>query len=80
MYKKIMNDRLTFPTTVDIVTQDLISLLLERDPNRRLSEPNMIKKHKFFEGMDWESLYKKQISPPYIPPVVLLPIVARVTM
>lgn len=69
MYKKIMNDRLTFPTTVDIVTQDLISLLLERDPNRRLSEPNMIKKHKFFEGMDWESLYKKQISPPYIPPV-----------
>ena len=28
-----------------------------------------MKRHKFFEGINWELLFQKQITPPYIPNV-----------
>jgi len=46
--------------------KSLISGLLEMEPENRFGAEE-IKKHKFFEGMDWDSLIKKQVKPPLIP-------------
>mmetsp|Transcript_37429 Transcript_37429/g.43003 ORF Transcript_37429/g.43003 Transcript_37429/m.43003 type:complete len:153 (-) Transcript_37429:69-527(-) len=48
---------------------DFISRLLERDPKKRLGAKglNEIKNHKFFKGLDWDKLYKREIKPPFSP-------------
>jgi len=49
------------------VLQDLIGRLLERKPARRLGmlngRANDIKKHKWFEGLDWEALEARKVTP-----------------
>ena len=47
--------------------QDLVSRLLERKPARRLGmlsgRAGDIKKHKWFEGLDWEALEARKVEP-----------------
>lgn len=40
--------------------------LLQRDPNKRLSDPRAIKAHPFFKGIDWLKLLAKEVTPPYL--------------
>jgi hypothetical protein len=47
----------------------LMSQLLTRDPEKRLSDASMIKKHKWFESIDWDKLYNLQVPPPFVPTV-----------
>jgi len=69
MYRLILTARLTFPPYMSETARGLVQLLLEKDPSRRLSNPELIKRHPFFEGIDWDALYRKKITPPFIPPV-----------
>eukprot|EP01096_Ripella_sp_DP13-Kostka_P013865 TRINITY_DN610_c0_g1_i1.p1 TRINITY_DN610_c0_g1~~TRINITY_DN610_c0_g1_i1.p1 ORF type:complete len:494 (+),score=244.84 TRINITY_DN610_c0_g1_i1:44-1483(+) len=69
MYQKIMTARLQIPKTVSDEAKDLLEKLLIRDPEQRLTEPPMIKKHPWFAGIDWEALVQKEVTPPFIPPV-----------
>ena len=45
--------------------------LLEVDPDKRLGSKGVeeIKSHEYFEGINWEKLYNKEITPPYVPKV-----------
>jgi hypothetical protein len=43
--------------------------LLEREPEKRLQDFNIIKRHPFFAPIDWERLHAKAIQPPFIPDV-----------
>ena len=43
--------------------------MLERDPVKRLSDPEKVKSHPYFVNIDWDQLAKKEVPPPYIPPV-----------
>uniref|UniRef100_A0A7S1NSP2 Protein kinase domain-containing protein n=1 Tax=Eutreptiella gymnastica TaxID=73025 RepID=A0A7S1NSP2_9EUGL len=43
--------------------KDLITRCLNKDEKLRITGPE-IQAHPFFEGMDWDKLYKKQIPPP----------------
>ena len=51
--------------------QDLISRLLERKPTRRLGMLNGratdIKRHKWFDGLDWDALEARKMEPPRLP-------------
>lgn len=71
MYKKILEDPLIFPNDMDSVTKDLISKLLNRDPNKRLGYKGVeeIKNHLFFKDIDWIKLNNKGYIPPYKPQV-----------
>lgn len=69
MYSKIMKEKLHFPKKMTEEAKSLISALLERSPGDRLSDPEAIKRHPYFANLDWDRLYKKEIEPPYIPPV-----------
>lgn len=49
--------------------KSLINGLLEKDPEKRLGSIPMggilsIKKHPFFEGIDWQEVLEKKLKPP----------------
>ncbi|QPG74912.1 hypothetical protein FOA43_002250 [Brettanomyces nanus] len=71
MYRKILNDPLVFPADIDATTKDLITKLLNRDPNKRLGYEGVseIKSHPFFKDIDWDKLNNKGYIPPYKPQV-----------
>ncbi|EFA78768.1 hypothetical protein PPL_08229 [Heterostelium album PN500] len=69
MYSNIMNQKLVFTPQFSLESRDFISSLLERDPNKRLKEAKTIKAHPFFHGIDWEKCVRKELKPPFIPPV-----------
>ena len=70
MYRRIVEDRLAFPPYVSETARGLISLLLEKDPARRICDPELIKRHPFFDEIDWNDLYRRKVKPPYVPDVV----------
>jgi len=73
MYQKILNGELRFPSYVSTEAQSLLAGLLERDVDKRLgSGPDgslEVKRHSFFNGLDWDKLEKKEIEPPFRPKV-----------
>jgi len=69
MYRRILMDKLTFPSFISPIAQDYIARLLAKNPADRLSDPNLMKRHKWFEGLSWENLFMKKVTPPFIPPV-----------
>jgi len=69
MYRKIMTDKLKFPSTMSENARSLLDGLLQRDLNGRLKDPAKIKDHVFFASVSWEDLYHKKVKPPFIPDV-----------
>ncbi|KAI9287054.1 kinase-like domain-containing protein [Umbelopsis sp. AD052] len=71
MYRRVLEDALTFPEDFDPVTADFIDGLLQRDPALRLGAgpngPMEICSHAYFDDLDWDDVYSKRITPPYIP-------------
>lgn len=45
----------------------LISNLLIKDPNKRISNIDIIKSNLFFKGFEWNLLFSKKIKAPFIP-------------
>ncbi|EAW13932.1 serine/threonine-protein kinase [Aspergillus clavatus NRRL 1] len=74
MYRKILQEPLTFPSS-DIVppaARDLLSRLLDRDPQRRLGANGAaeIKSHHFFANIDWRKLLQRKYEPSFRPNVM----------
>lgn len=74
MYRKILQEPLTFPNS-DIVppaARDLLTRLLDRDPQRRLGATGAaeIKSHHFFANIDWRKLLQRKYEPSFRPNVV----------
>jgi len=44
--------------------------LFERDPTRRLGVTGNIRDHPFFKTINWTTLEKREIDPPFKPKVV----------
>lgn len=67
VYSRIENAELRFPRHLSQAVVSLIQGLLDRNPNTRLGQGNGgisdIKKHKFFEDVDWDGLLKKVDHP-----------------
>ncbi|QDZ17804.1 protein kinase [Chloropicon primus] len=73
MYKKIIHQPLNFPSFFSASAKDLLSKLLERNPEKRLGsgegDVEEIKAHPFFESIDWDKLYKREVETPFKPQV-----------
>eukprot|EP00754_Rhynchopus_humris_P017312 Rhum_TRINITY_DN14551_c22_g1::Rhum_TRINITY_DN14551_c22_g1_i1::g.95951::m.95951 len=73
MYDMILHADLFIPEFVTPHATDLLCQLLARDPKHRLGTgpdgPREVLTHEFFANVDWEALRKKEITPPFIPPV-----------
>jgi len=68
MYQKIVSGELVFPQEMSDDICDLLSGLLERDPEDRIGAHD-IKEHPWFKGIDWNELDAKKIQPEWTPPV-----------
>jgi 3-phosphoinositide dependent protein kinase-1 len=69
-FQKIVNLEYEFPKGFPPVAKDLVERLLVLDPAKRLNIEH-IKKHEFFEGLEWGRKLWKQKAPrlkPYVPP------------
>jgi len=72
--KKILAGKISFPKAVDRVAIDLILRLLNPDKNKRLgSAPQTggadVKRHPFFNGVNWGMFERRMVRPPIIPKV-----------
>ena len=71
MYDLIAKANLKCPTFVSVNAKDLLSKLLKRAPEERLGfgaeDETAIRKQPFFETLDWDKLYKKEIEPEFQP-------------
>ncbi|OMJ27878.1 Serine/threonine-protein kinase Sgk1 [Smittium culicis] len=77
MYNNIVNDPLEFPLftkkrqIVGNLTKEFISGLMIKNPSKRLGTgPNgtqLVKNHSYFNGINWDKVYKKEYLPPFIP-------------
>jgi serum/glucocorticoid-regulated kinase 2 len=64
LLKNIKYNTLNIPNYYnDKYLYDILNKMLNKDPQRRI-KINEIKKHKFFENIDWEKLEKKEIENP----------------
>jgi len=69
MYFKIMHAKLELPDTLPSETRSILLGLLERDPAKRLADASAVRAHPYFKGLDWDKLLRKEIPPPFVPPV-----------
>ncbi len=71
MFQKILTAKIRFPAKMSQQAQDLITGLLNRDPPKRLGSngsDSEVRKLDFWSELDWERLYAKGYSVPWIPP------------
>jgi serine/threonine protein kinase len=71
MYNGIMHGELHFPEKVSLLARSIISLLLEKDPVKRLGSRGgalEVRAHAFFGDIDWQALLEKRYTAPWIPP------------
>jgi len=69
MYERIVTEDVHLPDTFSNEAKDLVLKLLDRNPETRLQDIELIKSHPFFNTIEWDKLYRKELTPPFIPNV-----------
>uniref|UniRef100_A0A672J4H1 protein kinase C n=1 Tax=Salarias fasciatus TaxID=181472 RepID=A0A672J4H1_SALFA len=71
VFDSIVNDDVRYPSFLSPESVSLIQKLLQKDPDLRLGagkdDASEIKRHRFFQGMNWEALLAKKVKPPFLP-------------
>uniref|UniRef100_A0A4W6DT19 protein kinase C n=1 Tax=Lates calcarifer TaxID=8187 RepID=A0A4W6DT19_LATCA len=71
VFDSIVNDDVRYPSFLSPESMSLIQKLLQKNPEMRLGageeDASEIKRHRFFQGMDWDSLLAKKVKPPFLP-------------
>eukprot|EP01125_Pyxidicula_operculata_P004595 TRINITY_DN1731_c0_g1_i1.p1 TRINITY_DN1731_c0_g1~~TRINITY_DN1731_c0_g1_i1.p1 ORF type:complete len:468 (-),score=132.21 TRINITY_DN1731_c0_g1_i1:79-1482(-) len=68
MFDKIVNEELAFPQSMSDEACDFLAGLLEKDPEDRPLNDEILS-HAWFDGIDWDLLLQKKIKPPWRPPL-----------
>jgi serine/threonine protein kinase len=66
MLELIKMEPIQFPSNVRKDAKSLICSLL-RDDDSRIQDVASVKKHAFFESIDWDKMLKRKIRPPWLP-------------
>ncbi|XP_034457401.1 serine/threonine-protein kinase N2 isoform X2 [Hippoglossus hippoglossus] len=71
VFDSIVNDDVRFPRFLSPESVSLIQKLLQKNPGTRLGggeeDASEIKRHRFFQGTDWDALLAKRAKPPFLP-------------
>lgn len=67
MYEHILKKPLEFDPDVSPQAQDLITKLLDRNPETRLQDVKVYMAHPFFKGFNWTAMIQRQLPPPFVP-------------
>uniref|UniRef100_A0A0R3RFI3 Ribosomal protein S6 kinase n=1 Tax=Elaeophora elaphi TaxID=1147741 RepID=A0A0R3RFI3_9BILA len=67
----ILRAKLTMPQSLSAGAQHLLRALFKRNPANRLGcssdDVKQIKSHPFFDTINWEKLYRREVQPPFKP-------------
>ncbi|KAK0089341.1 hypothetical protein PV325_007885 [Microctonus aethiopoides] len=68
---QILKSKLGMPYNISSEAQMLLRVLFKRNPANRLGSGGVqeIKNHVFFASIDWDALYRKEVTPPFKPAV-----------
>ena len=71
IFKNIIEKDIDFPENLEISSncKELIGGLLEKDMKKRMKNIDIIKKHRFFQGIDWELMKTREVKAPFIPEI-----------
>uniref|UniRef100_A0A8D3C7I3 Protein kinase C n=1 Tax=Scophthalmus maximus TaxID=52904 RepID=A0A8D3C7I3_SCOMX len=69
LFESIRSDTPHYPRWITKEAKNLLELLFERDPSRRLGVVGDIHAHPFFKTINWPALEKRQVEPPFKPKV-----------
>lgn len=69
LFKNIVSGKFEYTACFSKDARDLITKLLQTDPNSRISDPLEIKNHAFFAKLDWNFMRKKLLDPPLKPTI-----------
>jgi serine/threonine protein kinase len=68
-----MRDPVRFPPTMSEGARDLVERLLDRNPLTRIGagddDYREIAEHAFFNGLNWEDVLEKRITPEWMPQI-----------
>lgn len=67
LFYSILHKNPEYPEFLSKEAIDLIALLLEKNPQKRLKNSKLIRNHEFFKDIDWKKMKDKKIKPPYKP-------------
>jgi serum/glucocorticoid-regulated kinase 2 len=67
-FKAIATENITFAYDLPEDFKSLVTGLLKKDPKERFTFED-IKKHEFFRGINWNSVYEKEYAPDYVPKI-----------
>uniref|UniRef100_A0A3Q3VRL4 protein kinase C n=1 Tax=Mola mola TaxID=94237 RepID=A0A3Q3VRL4_MOLML len=71
VFDSIVNDDVRYPRFLSQESVSLIQQLLQKKPGMRLGageeDALQIKRHKFFQGVNWDALLAKKVKPPFLP-------------
>ncbi|CAM4692449.1 unnamed protein product [Leuciscus chuanchicus] len=73
LFECILKEEIIYSSWLSNEAEDILRGLLTRDPACRLGcmerdrGEEAITAHSFFTGLDWEKLYKREITPPFTP-------------
>ena len=70
IFMACMSDDVAYPEDMDPAARELISALLTKNPEERLSAQEA-KEASFFDGVEWDSLTRCEHLVPYVPPPVV---------
>lgn len=73
VFDSIVNDEVRYPRFLSPESVSVVQKLLQKNPEKRLGagdqDANEVKKHRFFQGIDWEALLAKRVKPPFLPSI-----------
>jgi len=55
---------INFPKEISERTKSFLQTLLEKDPSKRVDDVDVMKRHPFFKGLNWEKLEVKAVPSP----------------
>lgn len=71
IYDKILSGRIEFSKVFNVKVKDLIKKFLQAKPMKRYGAHSngvdAVKSHKWFRGVDWNRVYRREIPPPWQP-------------
>lgn len=69
LFEKIKHALPKLPNTLSKNIRNLLEMLFQKKPEERLGSDGAekIKSHPWFQKVDWERIYNKQIIPPFVP-------------
>ncbi|XP_020488786.1 protein kinase C delta type [Labrus bergylta] len=69
LFESIRSDTPHYPRWITKEVKNMLELLFERDPTRRLGVVGDIRTHPFFKSINWQALEKREVDPPFKPKV-----------